>query len=116
MSESYDASKISTFITYLDVNNLYGCGMNMPLPTHGFKWMEPDDLENWRNDSCIMEFDLKYPERLHDRHNDYPLAPKRLKVDGVEKLIPNLGDKENYVVHYKNLKQYESLGLKIKKI
>ena len=116
MSESYDDSKKSTFITYLDENNLYGCWMSMPLPTHGFKWMELDELENWRNHSCIMEVDLEYAERLHDRHNDYPLAPERLKVDRVEKLIPNLGDKEKYVVHYKNLKQYESLGLKIEEI
>ena len=49
-------------------------------------------------------------------HNDYPLAPERIKVNEVKKLIPNLGDKEKYVLHYKNLKQYESLGLKIKKI
>ena len=63
-----------------------------------------------------MEVDLEYPERLHDRHNDYPLAPERLKVGRVEKLIHSSGDKEKYVVNYNNLKQYESLGLKIKKI
>ena len=115
MFESHDASKKSTFITYLDVNNLYGYGISMPLPTHGFKWVESDELENLRNHSYIM-VDLEYPERLHDRHNDYPLAPELLELDTVEKLIPNLGDKEKYVVHYKNLTQYESLGLKIKKI
>ena len=63
-------------------------------------------------------------KELHDLHNDYPLAPERLKTGGVEespmrsieKLIPNLYDKKNYVVHHKALKQYESLGLKITKI
>ena len=94
-SESYDVSKKSTFITYLDINNLYGCGMSMLLPTHGFKWMESDKLENWRNHLCVMEVNLEYPKRLHDRHNDYPLAPELLKVGRVEKLIPNLGDKKN---------------------
>ena len=49
-------------------------------------------------------------------HNDYPLAPERIKVNKVKKLIPNLVDKENYVLHYENFKQYKSLGLKIKKI
>ena len=37
-------------------------------------------------------------------------------MENVEKLIPNLNNKTNYVVHYKNLKLYESLGLKIAKI
>ena len=59
---------------------------------------------------------LRVPEDLHDLHNDYPLAPERSKIRNVEKLIPNLNNKTNYVVHYKNLKLYESLGLKITKI
>ena len=59
---------------------------------------------------------MEYPKELHDSHNDYSLAPDRIKVDKVEKLIPNLNDKENYVVHYENLKQYNSMGLRIKKI
>ena len=49
-------------------------------------------------------------------HNEYPLAPERLMVNNVEKLIPNLNDKTKYVLHYENLKLYESLGLKITKI
>ena len=78
--------------------------------------MESNELQNWRNHSCIMEVDLEYPKRLHDWHNYYPIAPERLEVNRVEKLIPKLGDKEKYVVYYKNLKLYESLGLEIKKI
>ena len=78
--------------------------------------MKTGESENWRNYSCILEVDLEYPKSLHDWHNDYPLAPERIKVNKAKKLIPNLGDKEKYVLHYENLKQYESLGLKIKKI
>ena len=63
-----------------------------------------------------MEVDLEYPWSLHDLHNDYPLAPEHIKVNKVKKLIPNLGDKKNYVIHYENLKQYLSLGLKLNKI
>ena len=37
-------------------------------------------------------------------------------MGNVEKLIPNLNNKTNYVVHYENLKLYENLGLKIAKI
>ena len=39
-----------------------------------------------------------------------------IKVGGVEKLVPNLGDKVKYVVHYKNFKYYLSLGMKLVKI
>ena len=69
-------------------------------------------------------------------NNDYPLAPEKLeishnmlpnycssianeygiKIDGVNKLVPNLGDKSKYVLHYKNLKLYLSLGMKLTKV
>ena len=39
-----------------------------------------------------------------------------IKIGGVKKLIPNLGDKVKYVVHYENLKYYLSLGIKLIKI
>ena len=84
----------------------------------------------------ILEVDLKYPDDLHVLHNDYPLAPEklaipydmlsdyckkiadeyRIKVGDVMKLIPNLGNKTNYVLHYKNLQLYLSLGMKLTKI
>ena len=65
---------------------------------------------------CILEVDLEYPKELYGLHNDCPLGSERVKMSRVEKLIPNLWDKTKYVVHYENRKQYESLGLKIKKI
>ena len=84
----------------------------------------------------FLEVDLEYPDELHELHNDYPLAPEKLavssdmlskyckkiadkyeiKVGDVKKLIPNLGNKTNYVVHYKNLQLYLSLGMKLTKI
>ena len=90
--------------------------MMKALPVDGFEWMEEKELENWKNFPCILEVDLEYPKKLHDLHNDYPLAPVRLKIGNVEKLIPNLWDKEKYIVHHENLKLYEELGLKMKKI
>ena len=116
MGEDFDKNSPTKYISYLDANNLYGWAMSQPLPTHGFEWMNEEEQKNWRNHSCILEVDLEYPKELHDLHNDYPLAPERLKIEGVEKLIPNLCDKKNYVVHHKTLKQYESLGLKITNI
>ncbi|XP_065639659.1 uncharacterized protein LOC136072381 [Hydra vulgaris] len=114
--ENYDEGKEPTYIQYLDANNLFGWAMSKPLPTHGFEWMSEEELKNWKSTSCILEVDLEYPEHLHDLHNDYPLAPERLKIDKVEKLVPNLNHKKNYVIHYENLKLYERLGLKITKI
>ena len=82
---------------------------------------------------CILEVDLEYPSELHDLHNDYPLAPEKLeisqnmlskycfnianeygiKIGGVNELVPNLGNTSKYVVHYKNLQLYLSLGIKL---
>ena len=116
MGEKFDPQSPSKFIIYLDANNLYGWAMMKALPVGDFKWMEKKELENWKNIPCILEVDLEYPKDLHDSHNDYPLAPERLKIGNVEKLIPNLWDKEKYIVHHENLKLYEELGLKVKKI
>ena len=116
MGKKFDNKQPSKYIQYLDANNLYGWAMSMPLPTHNFKWMEESVLKNWKDHSCILEVDLEYPRSLHDLHNDYPLAPEHIKVHKIDKLIPNLGNKKNYVIHYENLKQYLSLGLKLVKI
>ena len=81
--------------------------MSKQLPTSGFKWMTYNELDDWKHLSCFLEVDLEYPEQLHDLHNDYPFAPERIKIGNVEKLIPNLNNKTNCVVHYENLKLYE---------
>ena len=124
MGESFDNSKPPSYISYLDANNLYGWAMSKPLATDGFKWMSEEELDDWKNISaeeergCILEVDLEYPKDLHDLHNDYPLASENIMPEGskVRKLIPNLNNKTKYVLHYENLKQYESLGLIITKI
>ena len=113
MSKSFIKKEPFKYITYLDANNLYGWVMSKPLPTHGFKWMKVSELETWENHPCILEVDLEYPLSLHDLHGDYPLAPERFEVNKVDKLIPNLRDKKKYVIHYENLKQYLSSGLKL---
>ena len=112
----YDPGKPTTYIPYLDANNLYGWAMSKKIPTHGFRWMTPWQLVNWMHHTCFVEVDLEYPLDLHDLHNDYPLAPDHLQMGVVEKLIPNLQRKENYVVHYEALKTYVKYGLKVTKI
>ena len=124
MEGGFNKNKPSKYIMYLDANNLYGTAMCNKLPTHGFKWLTGGEIEklcenlnNLHKTPCILEVDLQYPEKLHDLHNDYPLCPERVKCkNDVEKLIPNLRDKKKYVLHYKNLILYLSLGMKLKRI
>ena len=79
----------------------------------GFEWMTDDKLDDWEHLSCVLEVDLEYPEQLHNLQTDYLLAPERVRNGHVEKLIPHLNNKTNYVVHNENLKLYESLRLQI---
>ena len=126
------------------MNNLYGHAMSQYLPYGGFKWVKNTDkikqkLMNIKSNSStgyILEVDLEYPQELHDIHNDYPLAPEKINIPKewlskyclkiasvynittgiVTKLVPNLMNKNNYVIHYRNLQQCLELGIKLKKI
>ena len=138
----YDSNKPSTFITYLDKHNLYGLSMSEYFPYKEFEWLgnvDEFDVNSINEKSEIgyfLEVDLEYPDKLHELHNDYPLAPEKLaissnvlskyckeiadeyeiKVGDVKKLIPNLSNKIKYVLHYRNLQLYLSLGMKLTKI
>ena len=124
------------------MNNLYGWALSEYLAYEGFKWLKNVDkfdvmsINETSPIGYLLEFDLGYPDKLHELHNDYPLAPQKLavssdmlskcckkiadkyeiKVGDVQKLIPNLGSKTNYVVHYRNLHLYLSLGMKLTKL
>ena len=107
---------LNNLISYLDANNIYVWAMSKQLPRSGLEWMTDDELDDWEHLSCILEVDLEYPEHIYDLHNYYHLASERVKIGDVEKLIPNLNNKTNYVMHYETLKLYKSLGLEITKI
>jgi len=141
---SYNPNEESKYIMYLDANNLYGWAMMQALPTGNFKWCSAskfteNKIINMNDDQetgYIFDVDLEYPRELHSKHNDYPLAPEKIAIQEGhlsehskkilkilnekhsphDKLVPNLWDKTNYVVHYRNLKLYLELGMKIRKI
>ena len=64
----------------------------------------------------FLEIGVDYPKKLFDLHKDLPFLPERRKVNKVEKLICNIGDKEKYVMHIKVLKQALNDGLVLKKV
>ena len=84
--KSYDPTKPSVYILYLDVNNLYDCGMSDYLPYDGFKWLK--NVDNFDVNSVsensstgyILEVDLEHDDELHKLRNDYPLAPGKLAI------------------------------------
>lgn len=128
MGDMYNSNKPTSYLMYLDVNNLYGWAMSQPLPYGDFKWVMPDELNNFSNKlqeisanadvGYILEVDLEYPEQLHDSHNDLPFcAENKCSLNSkIPKLIPDLNYKTKYIIHYRNLQQCLSQGLKLKKI
>ena len=82
--KDYDPTKQSKFISYLDMNNLYGWSMSDYLPYGGFKWLKNADnsdvspVSENRSIEYICEVDLEYPDELHILHNDYPLTLEKL--------------------------------------
>ena len=103
--KDYNPDKPSTYIQYLDANNLYVWVMSQPLATHGFRWKKDltvysviDLLERRKtNKGYIFEVDLEYPRKLWDKHNDYPLAPEKMVINGVEKLIGSFKPRKHYL-------------------
>ena len=125
MGYEYDRSKPSEYLQYLDANNLYGWTMSQPLPTGEFRWVEvrkdwsPKDVINSlvnTDHGYLLEVDVNYPKELHDYHNDLPFMCEKIKINGVEKLVPNLYDKKKYVIHIKALQQALSHSLVLEKI
>ncbi|XP_044010159.1 uncharacterized protein LOC122853803 [Aphidius gifuensis] len=91
----YNPNIEDSYLMYFDVNNLYGFAMASTLPVSDFQWEENFDIH-------------------------LPLAPERrippLSTSKCPKLLATLYNREKYIIHYKNLKQYVSLGMKIRKL
>ena len=135
--------KMSIYFIWTCIS-LYGYAMSQYLPHANFKWINNVNeikqklirIKSNSSTAYILEVDLEYPKNLHNEHNDYPLAPEKINIQKewlsdyclkivnehnittgtVKKLVPNLMNKSNFVIHYRNLQQCLELGMKLKKI
>ena len=114
--------KESSYIQYLDANNLYGAAMSEKLPMNGLKWVNDifeineKFVKSYNKNSDILEVDVDYPSKLHKLHSDMPFLPERMIINKTKMLVCNLHDKKNYVVHISVLKQALDHGLKLRKV
>ena len=124
IQKHYDKNKELSYTQYWDVINLYGWAMSQNLPVNNFKWIKDtyqfneDFLKNYNEESderYFLEVDVQYLEKFHNLHNDLPFLPERMKIEKVEKLVANLHDKNEYVIHIRNLKEVINHGLVLKK-
>ena len=125
--KNYDKNIESSYIEYLDANNLYEWAMSQKLPVNDFKWVKQEELSKFNEDfiknydengniGYFLEVDIDYPKELFNLHKDLPFLPERKKVNKVEKLICSIEDKEKYVIHIRVLKQALNNGLVFKKV
>ena len=110
MADKFDPNKDTTYLQYLDANNLYGWAMSQPVPAGGFRWVyvnpnEISELATRTDKGYILEVDVSYPKEVHNPHNDLPLMCERMEINGVEKLVPSLRDKKSYIIHIQALNQ-----------
>lgn len=154
-----DDSDESSYLWYIDANQLYSWAMTQYLPFNKFRWKsslkdifpalaDETDMEavtekiatlhDESDIGYIFMVDLEYPDKLHDEHSDYPLAPEPLIINEeelspfqkklkskevldlkpmkVSKLYTTLKDKKDYIIHYRNLKLYLRQGMKLKSV
>ena len=104
----YDKNITSSYLIYLDVNNLYGWAMSQKLPVNDFEWEENihkfdehfiKDYYVNSNKGCFLEVDVEYPKNLFSGiafklHSALPLLPERNKIKKCNKLVCNVHDKK----------------------
>ena len=131
-------------LVYLDVNALYSHSLAKPLPVSDFRWLSEEETRNvdWLTQEedqqfgWILTVDLEYPQRLHESHSSFPLAPENVEIryDDLSplqqtilrqlgrtnhksrKLVGHFKKRTQYTLHYMNLKYYLQSGLILKKI
>ena len=123
--KNYDKNKESSFLMYVDANNLYGWAMSKKLPVDECKCVcdlsmfTEDFLKNYDEKGDVgylLVVDIEYPKTLRMLHSDLPFLPEKIKINKCSKLICNVTDKKNYSIHIVALKQALNHGLILKKV
>ena len=125
--KKYNKNIESSYVEYLDANNLYEWAMSQKLHVNDFKWIKKEELSKFNEDllknydengnkGYFCEVDLDYPKELFNIHKDLPFSPESKEVNNVEKLICDIEDKKKYVIHIRALKQAINNGLKLRKV
>ena len=87
--------------------------MPQKLPVNNFEWIKDtsqfneDFIKIYNEESdegYFLQVDVQYSKKLHKLHNDLPFLPERINIEKAEKLVANLHDKTEYVIHIRNLK------------
>ena len=101
--KNYDKNKESSFLMYVDANNLYGWAMSKKLPVDEFKWVcdlsmfTEDLIKNYDEEgdvSYLLVVDIKYPKTLRMLNSDLPFLAEKIKINKCSKLISNVTDKK----------------------
>ena len=146
MGPRFIESNENTKLLYIDANNLYGWAMSQYLPTSEFEKLdfpEEYELEQIVEDlrfipdnneyGYFIECDLEYPAEIKEKTENFPLCPYQTKADPnlfseymnsvkqpnykpTEKLMCDLTNKYNYMMHYRMFKFYTQIGMKVTKI
>ena len=122
---NYDKNVKSSYLTYLNANNLYRWTISQKLPVIGFEWVKKlckfderlvKNYDENSNKGYFLEVDVEYPKNLFSLHSDLPFLPKRKKIGKCNKLVCDIYDKKSCVAHVKALKQALNHGLILKKV
>ena len=92
--KDYDENKDSSYMQYLDANNLYGMAMSEKLPIKGFKWIvdfsgiDENFVKSYNKNSgkgYVLKVNVDYPHELPNLHCDLPFLPERIVVNNTKK-------------------------------
>ena len=106
--KNYDNTKPSSYLMYVDANNLYGYAMSKKLPTGDFQWIEDtsifteDYIKNYdeNSDTCyLLVVDVTYPKELYEKHKYLPFLPEKIKIDKSARLSCNFNDKKTIILY-----------------
>ena len=101
--KNYDKYKESSYLTYLDANNLHGWAMSQKLPANDFKWItdmsifDEEFIKNYDENidkGYILDVTIDYTKNLHDFHGDLSFLPEKMKINKCNKLVCSLYDKK----------------------